>query len=1282
MVKPSSNKSFLQQGNAALQRKEFSLALSLYEKAKAENPELSEIINENILYTQRAIGTIIPKKTTSNKLEDSTIADVKIARRNTTATPSSTPIKHVYQSMLEASQSKLAAQESNTTYLIDSDNAEFITGIIRLILATFNLKEIIISTSLDTAKLNSGLSAKGISLSTTHVQFHDSILHYLVSDGSKSVNHLCLISPTSDSEFGQLSAEQQTIFISTYFLSLAERGRANTIAATFGTHPNLAIIGIADFYLSVKKEQHDDILSNILQATSPQLDAGAKWAYFHGGPIWVSAKTYGLLATVCEKIAIAMIDINKHDQNLIVYKALALLAKTSNKDTALIYESAVNDLKIDIFLSSDTTNYGGSNFPIAAILQNLIDFSKNMMTINEADFFSESFYLKAYPYASKLGGDSLAHFLRYGLFENLNPNPDFSVNWYWEQHKSMMEPNQNPVIHRINNKDTGLFCTFPAQENMTAIMELVSSAGIFDEDYYRARNEDVSRSKMTPFFHFCRYGWQELRAPCPSQSFDLIWYAANYLDNWATPINPLLHFVLAGAQVQAENRPTLRPMSPPYSYNKQKVIRRICLFAGYDSDGLIDDYVVNLISELSLYSDVFYLADSDIHETELFKLKTITKGAWAYRHQEYDFGSYARLAHNLVGWNEISKYDELLLVNDSSYLIKPLNQVFKKMDSKPCDWWGLQATKGTIGTRDFASNKFTNPISMKTVVKTMLPDFENDEVYDFHIGSYFLTFRKPCLAVGGVLHKLLKDVRKEKNKKNIIFRYEVALTRYMLLAGHQPATFIDNLYPLHPIYTERHFELIKQGFPLLKRFLLSENHYNVPQLQNWKARIASILPQSLLALQTAEQNLLRITNSEKLYRTLNVPKDGSVWPKPLLTDKEFIREDSLTLKDDWCWAFPVCAFDHLLTGNERMLFEAVKDNGAIRKIVLTRDKNIDVGGINVTIVPLKSREGQELLMEAKYIFIKHTAWRNTIYPLDSKQHRFINLWHGIPLKRIGYTSLDMADNLDALAIEHAKCHAVIASSKIDRLAMTAAFYPLTYHDVWLTGLPRNDAILRRESALPDNFRKQISKLRQALSGRKLILFAPTFRNGQADAYYDFTAAECEELAACLSSQNAVLGVREHMADKAHSYSTTFKNSNVPTLDLARSHFADIELLYREAEVLITDYSSCFIDFMLTGKPEICFAYDYESYAGTERGLFYDLASVFPGPICKNAKTLIEALSRCLAGEPLESTSSYESKRSMFFEYVDDKNTDRLLSCLEHEIRPSSTISAFNPARSA
>ena len=96
-----------------------------------------------------------------------------------------------------------------------------------------------------------------------------------------------------------------------------------------------------------------------------------------------------------------------------------------------------------------------------------------------------------------------------------------------------------------------------------------------------------------------------------------------------------------------------------------------------------------------------------------------------------------------------------------------------------------------------------------------------------------------------------------------------------------------------------------------------------------------------------------------------------------------------------------------------------------------------------------------------------------------------------------------------------------------------------------------------------------------------------------------------------------------MADTSHGYSSELFHPQI--FNAGNNVFEIIEMLYRKADLLITDYSSCFIDFMLTNKPMISFAYDYENYKEKERGTFYDLEYVFPGAICTRFDELLSAL---------------------------------------------------------
>ncbi|MDM7831753.1 CDP-glycerol glycerophosphotransferase family protein [Cellulomonas edaphi] len=775
---------------------------------------------------------------------------------------------------------------------------------------------------------------------------------------------------------------------------------------------------------------------------------------------------------------------------------------------------------------------------------------------------------------------------------------------------------------------------------------------MFDTEYYRQMNPGIRGNGLA---HYSEFGWREFRNPSPA--FDTWWYWAKHMGLIDEGVAPLAHYEAQGKREGLSTRPSLTPsreLGTGFELPDPASVRRVCLFAAYDAQGIVDDYVVAYLTELSKYADVYYWADSDMPDSELAKLEGVTRAAWAVRHGEYDFGSYARLVE-AVGWDVIEQYDELLLVNDSCYLLRPLDQVFAEMGARRADWWALQATKGMAQTRHMPVNQFLEPIPVTSVRTSLVDAFERDYTYDFHLGSYFVAYRQPVIT-DPEFRRYIGSVTRQTNKRTIVKAYEIGLTRWLIHHGHQFDTFVSKVYPFHPVYSEWYFRLLDEGFPVLKRYLLAENHYNVPRLDSWKERVLAKAPDA--DVEMFDRNLRRVTDPEKLRRTLGIGGEDGVADEPvpdvLLTPAEFAEADVRSPKHASWWAFPVCAFTKRFSGNERAIFEAVKDDPTIKKIVLTRGLDVTVDGVNVEVMPLQSPEGQHRLMRSGNILIKHSRSRNLVYPVSAELHNLIQVWHGIPLKRISYASADFLGALDKVAADTASYRAVISSSKVDSLAMAAAFYPLTIHQVWNTGLPRNDFILRAEDELPADFQAELERLRTIVDGRMLVLFMPTFRNAQTGGYYHFSPEEISWLGEWLETNNAVLGVREHMADKAHLYSQQL--AGVPMVDLSDAAFPNVEVLYRVSSALVTDYSSAFIDYMLTGKPAISFAYDYQAYL-MERGTFYDLDHVFPGPVCQTFEDVKAALGSVLTGE---TDPAYDFKRRIFFDRVDDHSSARVV----------------------
>ena len=124
--------------------------------------------------------------------------------------------------------------------------------------------------------------------------------------------------------------------------------------------------------------------------------------------------------------------------------------------------------------------------------------------------------------------------------------------------------------------------------------------------------------------------------------------------------------------------------------------KRLFLFAGYDSNSIIDDALIYYVSQLSHYGDVVVCMDNDCKKSEIEKLKPYTIFVSAKKHGEYDFGSYKR-AYLYAYENDLLKnYDYVYLVNDSVFgPMYDVQNILNKIESKRQTLlvWSYQNTK-------------------------------------------------------------------------------------------------------------------------------------------------------------------------------------------------------------------------------------------------------------------------------------------------------------------------------------------------------------------------------------------------------------------------------------------------------------------------------------------------------------------------------------------------------------------------------------------------------------
>jgi CDP-glycerol glycerophosphotransferase len=385
------------------------------------------------------------------------------------------------------------------------------------------------------------------------------------------------------------------------------------------------------------------------------------------------------------------------------------------------------------------------------------------------------------------------------------------------------------------------------------------------------------------------------------------------------------------------------------------------------------------------------------------------------------------------------------------------------------------------------------------------------------------------------------------------------------------------------------------------------------------------------------------------------------------------------------WAF---ATHHLHTGrfieNQRALFEYIKAKQDIRKIIFYRGQKDDFqieDAVNFELVEHGTLRGLALLARCKVVFLTHSIamdfslrWGGkafSILKLALRQRVVVNLWHGIPLKRLLYAANDETrkhtDRVHYRTQERRQYAGLIASSDIDSYAMAAMFYPLNYQQVWCTGLPRNDFLRHDDHHLPRYIRDSIDAIRRLRQGRKLVLYAPTYRQTGAVSeawYYQFSDAEIAALKVVLRKNKAILGYRPHYFKNSTQFFNLEKYiDNDLIFDVSQAVVPEFSALAREGDLLITDYSSVYIESLYLGKPVVSFAYDLAHYKTCQDGLLYDMALAFPGPICESFSDVLAAIDDQLSASGVEKNQDQNMARQMFFKYQDADNCKRVFEAV-------------------
>lgn len=345
--------------------------------------------------------------------------------------------------------------------------------------------------------------------------------------------------------------------------------------------------------------------------------------------------------------------------------------------------------------------------------------------------------------------------------------------------------------------------------------------------------------------------------------------------------------------------------------------------------------------------------------------------------------------------------------------------------------------------------------------------------------------------------------------------------------------------------------------------------------------------------------------------------------------------------------------DEGFTGNIKYQFlhHYLNNNKGYRAYYLTYNKEVyrEIK-CDVPVLYHISFKSIVCLLQASVIVVSSEGWQRLLCYYFCFRAKKVQLWHAAGIKKVGLEVVRhnrFIYKIYCVLTGRYPKYDLFLFNSMRQYAARKHCFRFRMHFIAMN--PRNEVLFRsatRHDLLWTDKRVIETAREHRLKNKYLILFAPTFRenDGLLDeaAYIDF-----KKLSSAAGTNDLVFLVKLH----TFSDQRRIEHENVIFYDKSR----DVYPLLSYVDLLITDYSSIFSDFMLTGKPIILYMKDYEQY-GKERGLQMDIRRLFGNLVCNKQDRLMDAILNMRKGNQ---KMEYQKMISLFFDKTDAKASEMI-----------------------
>ena len=347
------------------------------------------------------------------------------------------------------------------------------------------------------------------------------------------------------------------------------------------------------------------------------------------------------------------------------------------------------------------------------------------------------------------------------------------------------------------------------------------------------------------------------------------------------------------------------------------------------------------------------------------------------------------------------------------------------------------------------------------------------------------------------------------------------------------------------------------------------------------------------------------------------------------------------------------------SGNPKYLYLELQDKKDLETVWITGNKDVlkKLRSFGFQAYHSDSLKGILKLMRAKITFFDiSTQDLNYWFAGGSIK---VNLWHGLPLKKIendAQNSLRNTSNpLKRLILKVFRPWTfetwdyTVATSNVFVKVLSSGL-GIHENNVIITGYPRNDVLFKEIRGMfigsSQGFYHRLKEIRN--SGHRIFAYFPTFRDSGENP---IDSLDLDRLNNVFKKYGAFLVI------KPHPY-TAFKPEKIYSNIIFAEQTFDLYPLLSFIDVMITDYSSIYLDFLILNRPVIFYPFDLEEYLSKNRDMYFRYEDFTPGPKAHDFPSLINHIEDHLRGnDPFKEARDRFVKR--VYKFRDGEAAERI-----------------------